>query len=883
MPFDDYTLDPYTGGVRFRDSETGAEMLTTPEAGRARMQDIDAARAYSSAAPPELAPPAPMSLEAPVAMPRPEPMPSLGERGALAISPEQARADLERLRKMGSGITGALNAFGQAAKNFWSSGGQTADTPPGLQVEGKPLAGPGAAPIFSPQVKQAAKELITGRPIQTMTGDQPANDLGAPPDTALGEIGEDGKWVGGRAQQAAPAAPGAAPAEGAPVIVRTDVTPQAEAAKPAAPQTATETTTTTTSTGGTEKSSLTRTEREFAVGMSPTAATNIFNAMNKQGLLRADQADKLAKGQLDVANLTDEQARIFNAAANDAAVRQSEVEYQTLSRYARAEEYQRQAMDMRVDPARMWKNASTGQKIQLGIAALLGAWGSALQGKQENMGVKIIDDAIKRDVDLQMQDIAAKREGANETVRMAKLLMEQGATSREAADYIRNLQILSATERAKAIAQRAGTWRAEDIDPTTGMPRPGTRSFAANEALINANLQARQFVGAWEAERAGKERQTTEQAVKNASQTQKSVAKREVPLESESVDMYKGKPFFVTVTPEGKRKVMVMQNTSAVDPKEITKKAALFNLAQSEISKLRVLLSKVNVRTGINPQERKLITEGVGFIRSIALEQGVVREPEAQRFMEVTGSLTEGKDVLDAIQGLFTKATSELEAQAFAEEVNAKDAQEILRSRKFRQPGAPSGSKLGDPWPIPLLINRRRKRFAFSTRTITRCSYLRAMRSVCYRVGKAMAWLQGTRFPCAFLASVMSRWSTQAKPCRCSSNGSAKLLHLKRTSASARKPNLAASVAPLARRLLASSKARQQALATPRWWASARLWARARTCAAPCAGMRPTRPSRAAWARPPASSRPLWPRWPRVVALALRRRACVRRRLVGVP
>ena len=28
MPFDDYTLDPYSGGVTFRDSNTGEELLT---------------------------------------------------------------------------------------------------------------------------------------------------------------------------------------------------------------------------------------------------------------------------------------------------------------------------------------------------------------------------------------------------------------------------------------------------------------------------------------------------------------------------------------------------------------------------------------------------------------------------------------------------------------------------------------------------------------------------------------------------------------------------------------------------------------------------------------------------------------------------------------
>jgi hypothetical protein len=434
------------------------------------------------------------------------------------------------------------------------------------------------------------------------------------------------------------------------------------------------------------------------------------------------------------------------------------------------------------------------------------------------MGVKIIDDAIKRDVDLQMQDIAAKREGANETVRMAKLLMEQGATSREAADYIRNLQILSATERAKALAQRAGTWRAEDIDPTTGMPRPGTRSFAANEALINANLQARQFVGAWEAERAGKERQTTEQAVKNASQTQKSVAKREVPLEAapSSTDALSEAGFYVMTDRDGKQRYYAAMNPKGIDIKAEGDKIAAIETGKKTLIRAKQRLNSLKDRTLTRGALDEQIGQVKGLISGINF-QGALTTAEQKDFADKAGGATgllQLSDIVNEFEDyLFTRQT-DLSNAMLGKEVDRKTAYDAAERGLAREAKKPK--KLGEPWPSPLLTSQRKKQFAFSTRTTTRCSCRRATRSGCFRAGKAMAWPQVTRFPCAFLASVMSRWSTQAKPCRCSSAASAKRRHLARTSANARKPNSAASVAPLARRLLASSKARQRALATPR-------------------------------------------------------------------
>ena len=58
-----------------------------------------------------------------------------------------------------------------------------------------------------------------------------------------------------------------------------------------------------------------------------------------------------------------------------------------------------------VDQNRYWANKSTGQKIASGIAMVLGAFGAGSQ----NRAVKVINDAIKQDINLQAQDIAKQK------------------------------------------------------------------------------------------------------------------------------------------------------------------------------------------------------------------------------------------------------------------------------------------------------------------------------------------------------------------------------------------------------------------------------------------------------------------------------------------
>jgi hypothetical protein len=844
MPFDDYTLDPYSGGVTFRDSGTGEELLTTPEAGMARMQEIDAQRAalmpgyvpettgvaYSTELPPYVANVAP-------ALP---PKPSLFDEGSMALAEAPAQS--------GGGPNQSVSrpdvAVSTAAQQLQSV----------------------AAPVNAVLASGPAGTLVTSSEVSPTSGiggvlEAEAAKVGArvaaqPPQAAPMTAADIVKSVAGK-----PAAPTKAPAPGAaaapPRIVRTENTGAEAAAKPAEPPPMVNVgqTDTTTSTGGVERSSTNRRETERAVGMSPAAATRIFNAMRNQGVINANQADALATGKMQLADLNDEQARIYNAAANDAAIRQRIVEDQTVERYTRAEEYQRQASEMRVDPKRMWKNASTGEKIQLGIAAMLGAFGSALQGKQDNAGVKIIEDAIKRDVDLQMQDIAAKREFANDTTRMAKLLMEQGNNSKETADYIKNLQILSATERAKGISQRAGNWRAEDLDPATGMPRPGTRSYEANRALIDAELKARQFVGNWEAERAGRERVTAEDAVKRATQTQRSVQTQQAAAAPAGGELA-GRGVFSILNQEGKPEYYAVMNQEGMDAKEAVKQSQAVDKARGDLKEIDRLVANIGTRKITNEELKSVLRRSNAAI-AVMNGQGAMTDAEAKAAEAGFLSMVEAKDVAASLRGYIDRASASIVRQTLGRKLSREEADKVAASQK------PSGVK--KLWP-----NRSSHRPSASTmRAARRWTRRPTTPSSCCGRSAATAWQRATPSRCVSLASAKCAWSRPTKPCAASWPASMTLRHSRFSASSSARKSSPASHRPSLALRRASRRWPSAGLAMPRSSAPLAWWGSRKRQGGTCKASR----SSSRWPGPPARQSALQPRWwPRFSPVAARAR-----------
>lgn len=107
----------------------------------------------------------------------------------------------------------------------------------------------------------------------------------------------------------------------------------------------------------------------------------------------------------------------------------------------------RELADAKIDPDRKLKEMSTGQQAGAAIAMLLGGFGKALSGESgDPMAMRVLDDAIKLDIDLQREAIDRKRGNLNTLGEIYRLTREQFGDERMAQDaaYLAGLEIYKA-------------------------------------------------------------------------------------------------------------------------------------------------------------------------------------------------------------------------------------------------------------------------------------------------------------------------------------------------------------------------------------------------------------------------------------------------------
>lgn len=111
---------------------------------------------------------------------------------------------------------------------------------------------------------------------------------------------------------------------------------------------------------------------------------------------------------------------------------------------------------IKIDPNRLYANASTGNKILAGISILLGAVGSGPKG--QNQALKIITDAIDNDIAAQKANFAAKKSALAEKKSAYAMAKGQFDSEIEALNAAR----LIGLERTKnEIAARASKYKSE--------------------------------------------------------------------------------------------------------------------------------------------------------------------------------------------------------------------------------------------------------------------------------------------------------------------------------------------------------------------------------------------------------------------------------------
>jgi hypothetical protein len=139
------------------------------------------------------------------------------------------------------------------------------------------------------------------------------------------------------------------------------------------------------------------------VAQAPTAPAlpgtgGIFRALNAQGQAADDQAKAVAAEEL-------EKKKVWENFQSQSETRQKAFDESMKAQQADYDRIRQGIEKQEINPNRMWNNMSTGNKVMSAIAMVLGGFAS----NGQNPALKIIDDAISRDIDSQKTELGKKQ------------------------------------------------------------------------------------------------------------------------------------------------------------------------------------------------------------------------------------------------------------------------------------------------------------------------------------------------------------------------------------------------------------------------------------------------------------------------------------------
>lgn len=140
---------------------------------------------------------------------------------------------------------------------------------------------------------------------------------------------------------------------------------------------------------------------------TPTEASALPAGMDPLKTLQQAQAQQAAgiQGRAQAESQASKEQAAFYQQALD---KQKELDVRTEQTRQQIDsaglQYQKDYADGKIDPNRVWSNASTGNKVMASLGLILGGMGSALTG-QPNAALQILDKTIDRDIEAQKANI----------------------------------------------------------------------------------------------------------------------------------------------------------------------------------------------------------------------------------------------------------------------------------------------------------------------------------------------------------------------------------------------------------------------------------------------------------------------------------------------
>lgn len=671
MPFTRYTADD-DGAYTFHDDDAGTSIRAAGPAAVQRARELDAATPMSLAGLPPVPPrPEAALLAGPTGAAAP-PLPTGDAAPALEAVAAQ-RAALEAAARPKTRPT-AADAAALAASG--------ARGKPTTAARGKPPKGPALEPITDVLVAEPiqmdadAPDFLTApMPGQARQGTslppQPIDPAtGKPIDPATGRPVEmtagDRQRVAEAGQRSAgpgfPVIGPAVPYAGAPVKEEKDK-PQQAADRP--PDAVSTSDSTTVQSGTTSAS-----QSGFQRSLGPSAETEraVVESKDRLAQLQAQTVNEQAKASQQIAAEREKLADLEMTWQKEQALIEQRTQERLAPVNAMMEQTTADVREARVDPQRLWKERGTGAQILAGISVLLGGLAQGL-GAKTNGALDAIENAVNRDIQLQMQAIEKKRADVGTLGAVAQTIRQQGFDARTQELGMKITGAEAIAHNIESIAAKADAAFPAVIDPVTGKPKPGPVSLKAQTVL--AEMHAR--VNEWRAELSERVRgqvsgQTTKQT---QSQVSKTTTKQTTPREGGD-----GGHLRTVVLDDGNGTQERWAVNDELRDEDYSKMIANAELIKQLNASLAIMRKSKTEAPGLKGEALRRVGEQfkwhsiqAGRIISTLTKQGVLQTTEQQEEKVRNGNIVDGERVIEDVTDFARRARSFIIDQGNATQV----------------------------------------------------------------------------------------------------------------------------------------------------------------------------------------------------------------------
>lgn len=192
-----------------------------------------------------------------------------------------------------------------------------------------------------------------------------------------------------------------------------------------------------------------------AAGMPDLGLGELDKAYSLQAAGAKGIADAQAQGYEQQASLLEEQNR---KAAEFDKKRKELQERRNADGDKRLQEIEQISQQVNketeINPNRYWQNMTTGNKIAASIGIALGAIGAAMQGSGENQALKIINNAIERDIEAQRNAAQNARNKLGDAITLYQMMLNKYGDEETALMASKALALGQVENKIKAMQAR---------------------------------------------------------------------------------------------------------------------------------------------------------------------------------------------------------------------------------------------------------------------------------------------------------------------------------------------------------------------------------------------------------------------------------------------